>query len=225
MTSNALVVTRRRSTLERVSLLGGAAYVVLFVVGVIVTFNGQVDTGKPDNVIAKYWSDSGHRTKSNVGWILIALAILAFIWFVAALKRRVQDHDPDGMLAGLVGVGGTVYAVCALVSFSLQDAIKTMSDDTYHHQVYPGFVHAADDAGWVIHSSGAVGIATLIIATSIAARRAGRIPGWLSIVSIVVGVISLGLIVFFPAFLMLLWVLVTSIAMFVRSGRAPAPPA
>jgi hypothetical protein len=224
MTSN-IALTRQRSTLERVALLGGALFVVLMVVGSIFSFSGQPDSTKADDVLARYWSDGGHRNKSHVGWILVAVGILAFLWFVAALKRRVQDHDPDGFLAGLVGIGGTVYAVCTLVAFSLEEGIKTMSDDTYKHQVYPGFVHAADDAGWVIHAAGGVGIGALIIATSIAAMRAGRIPGWLGVVSIIAGVISLALIIFFPIFLMLLWVLVTSIAMFIRAGRTAAPAA
>jgi hypothetical protein len=225
MTSAEVAPARSRSTLERVSLLGGAVFVVLLVVGSIVTFSGQVGGDNPPERVAAYWSDSGHRSKSHVGWILVCLGILAFLWFVAALRRRVQDHDPDGMLGGLVGIGGTVYAVCTLVGFSLEEAIKTMSDDTFHRQVFPELIHAADDAGWVIHAAGGVGIATLIIAASIAARQAGRIPSWLSIVSIVIGVISLALIVFFPIFLMLLWVLVTSIAMYVRSGRTTAAPA
>jgi hypothetical protein len=79
------------------------------------------------------------------------------------------------------------------------------------------------DVGWVIHAAGAVGIASLIIATSISAKRAGRIPGWLGIVSIVIGVLTLGPRRLFPIFLMLLWVLVTSIAMFVRAGRQTTP--
>jgi hypothetical protein len=211
--------------LERVSLLGGAVFVVLMVVGSIFSFSGQPDSSKSDDIIKAYWSDGGHRNKSHVGWILVSVGVLAFLWFVAALRRRVQDHDPDGFLGGLVVVGGTIYAACTLIAFSLEDAIKTMSDDTFNHQVYPGFVHAADDAGWVIHSAGGVGIATLIIAASIAAKQAGRIPGWLGIVSIVIGVLSLGLLIFFPIFLMLLWVLVASIAMFIRSGREESAPA
>src|SRR5436190_5379255 len=220
-----LAVVRPRSALERFSLLGGAVFVVLLVLGTIVMVGNQPDTGDSDATLAKYWSDSGHRHRSNIGWILVALGVLAFIWFVGALKRRVRDHDPDGFLADLVGIGGTIYAVGTLVAFSLEDAIKTMSDDTFNHQIYPGFIHAADDAGWVIHAAGGVGIATLIIATSIAAKRAGRIPGWLGVVSIVIGVISLALVIFFPIFLMLLWILVTSIAMFIRSGREQSAPA
>jgi hypothetical protein len=70
-----------------------------------------------------------------------------------------------------------------------------------------------------VHAGGAVGIASLIIATSVAAMRLGRLSRGLGITSIVAGVISLGAIAFFPVFITLAWILVTSIVVFVRSGR------
>ena len=42
--------------------------------------------------------------------------------------------------------------------------------------------------------------------------------GWLGIVA---GIVSLGLIIFFPWFVLGLWILVVSIGMFVRAGREP----
>jgi hypothetical protein len=38
----------------------------------------------------------------------------------------------------------------------------------------------------------------------------------------VVGILSLGLLIFFPWFLAAIWILVVSIGMFLRAGRAPA---
>lgn len=189
---------------------------MLLVVGSILSFGGQPDTSEDQQKVMDYWADGGHRDKLSVGWILAGLGVLAFLWFVAAVRRRILDQQPDSFLAGAATIGGILYATSTMAAFSLETAIKTMSDDTYKHTVYPELIHAADDAGYVIHAGGGVGIATFILAVSIAALRSGSIPRWVAIVSIVIGVISLAQIAFFPILLMLLWVLVTSIAMYVR---------
>ena len=208
---------RVRSGLERICLLGGAAFVVLFVVGSIFMFGGQPDTSKNQQKVLDYWADSGNRDKLSIGWVIAGLGVLAFVWFVAAVRRRILDQQPDSFLAGAATIGGILYATSTMTAISLEIAVKTMSDDTYKHTVYPALIHAADDAGYVIHAGGGVGIATFILAVSVAALRSGSVPKWAAVVSIVVGFISLAQIVFFPIFLMLLWVLVASIAMFLRS--------
>ena len=154
--------------------------------------------------------------------MLIGLSIFFLLWFIAALRRNVSVGDPDGLLTSIVGLGGGVYAAVALVAVGLEAGIKTMSDDTYHHQVYPELIHAADDAGWVIHASGGAGLGAMIIAASLAGLRAGAIPRWAGWLSVVVGIISLFLIVFFPWFVVAIWILIVSIGMFIRAGRASA---
>ena len=98
-----------------------------------------------------------------------------------------------------------------------------MSDDTYHHQVYPGLLHAADDTSWVLHASGGVGASAMILAASIAAMRAGAVPGWAGWLGVVAGILALGLLVFFPWFVAALWIAVVSVGMFIRGGRAAQP--
>jgi hypothetical protein len=199
-------------------------FVVLFIVGTSFFFSGNPDTDKSQDVVKAYWADSGHRDKLHIGWIFIGLSVFALLFFVAALRQRLRAADPDGFYATLATIGGALYATTTLVAFSLEDAIKTMSDDTFQKTVYPELIHAADDAGWVIHASGGVGISLLIIAASLAARRMGAVSSVLAWVSVVVGVLCLALVAFFPAFLMLLWLLIVSIGMFVRAGRAPESP-
>ncbi|MFL6239188.1 MAG: hypothetical protein ACJ735_06835 [Actinomycetes bacterium] len=222
MTTDPAVV-RPRSALERFSLLGGAVYVVLFIVGSILAFGGAPDTSKNPAKVIAYWKVGSHRDKVNYGWLVVGIGLLFFVWFVAALRQRIRDAD-TGFLSNVVLLGGAIYATTTISAFAIEAGIKSMSDDTFQHTVYPELIHAADDAGWVLHASGAVGIASLIVATSVASMRLGRIGRGLGITSIVVGVLSLGLIAFFPTFLMLLWLLVTSIVVFVRGGRAENVP-
>jgi uncharacterized protein (DUF486 family) len=114
-------------------------------------------------------------------------------------------------------LGGAIYATTTMAAFSIEAALKTMSDDTFQHTVYPELIHAADDVSWVVHAGGSVGIASLIIATSIAAMRLGHVGRGLGITSIVAGVITLGAIAFFPAFIIAAWILITSIVTFLRT--------
>jgi hypothetical protein len=202
--------------------LAGIGFVVLFVVGSIVTFNGQPDSSSAPAKIIAYYGDSGHRDRIGIGWLVILLAVFFFLWFLAGLRQSLQRIDPDGSLSWVATVGGAVYAATTLVGFSLNMAIKTMSDDTFRHQVFPSIIHAADDASYVIYSSGGVGMAALIIGASLVANRAGVLPLWATILSVIIGIVSLVLIFFLPNFLVLIWMLVASAAL-VRGSRGGAP--
>jgi hypothetical protein len=214
----AAAVSPRRGV-ARWAVLGGVVYVVLFVVGIIVLFSGAAGGDDPPAKVIQWYSDSGHRDRVNVGWLIAGLGIFFFLWFLAALRRAVSAIDADGTLTTVVNVGGGIYAALAWTSLGLNAGIRTMSDDTYHHQVFPELIHAADDAGYVINASGAAGIAAMIIAASLAFKARGVWPSWAGWLGIVVGVLSIGSIAFFPQFLYLAWVLIVSIAMFLRPAR------
>lgn len=200
------------------------AYVVLFVIGVLLIYNGTPDSSSAPGKVIAYYSGSGHRDRINIGWVLAGLGYFFFLWFLSALRQSIRRLEvEDGFLAGLATMGGVVYATLSLAALAVETGIRTMSDDTYHHQVYPGLIHAADDAAWVLHASGGVGIGAMIIAASLAALRARAVPTWAGWLGIVVGILGLGLVIFFPWFLVAIWILVVSIGMFVGASRAPAP--
>jgi len=216
---------RPRTGIARWAALSGAVYVLLFVVGTIVLFTGSKGGDAPPATIVKWYSDSGHRDQVHFGWILIGLSIFFLLWFVAALRRSVSVRDTEGILTAIVSLGGGIYAACALVAVALNDGIRTMSDDTYQHRVFPELIHAADDAGWVIHASGAAGLAAMIIAASAAFMARATWPRWAGWLGIVVGVLTLASVAFFPQFLFLAWILVVSILMFLRPARYEAATA
>jgi hypothetical protein len=203
----------------RWAFLGGVLYVVLFVVGTIVLFSGAAGGDDPPAKVIAWYSDAGHRDRINIGWLLIGLGLFFLMWFIAALRRAVAAVDGEGILTNIVGLGGGVYVALALASVGLNDGIRTMSDDTYQHRVFPELIHAADDAGWVIHASGAAGLAAMIIAASLAFKWAGVWPNWAGWLGTVIGILSLAAIIFFPQFLFLAWILVVSFVMFRRESR------
>jgi hypothetical protein len=213
----AAVAVGRPRSVARWTALGGALYVVLFVIGTILLFSGAPDSNSAPAKIVQWYSDSGHRDRVNIGWILIGLSVFFLLWFIAALRRAVSAVDAEGILTAVVGIGGGVYAALAFASVALNNGIRTMSDDTYQHRVFPELIHAADDVTWVMHATGAVGLGAMIIAASLAFMWAAMWPTWAGWLGVVVGILSLASIAFFPQLLFLLWILVVSVVLFLRS--------
>jgi hypothetical protein len=207
------------------SSLGGLVFVVLVVVGSALLFDGPSD-GSPAKMTAWYGSSS-NRMHVNFGWILTGLGLFALIWFVAALRERVRESEQASpeqgtFLSTIVLVGGTVYVAVAMAGIAIADGIKSMSDDTYHHQVYSGIIHAAGDASYILVATAGAAMAALIFATSIAARRYAILPRWVSWFGFVAGVAAIFSVIFFTMLLWLLWIAVASVSLFLASRPAGA---
>ena len=203
--------------------LSGLVFVVLAVVGSALLFDGPSDSS-PAKMTA-YYQSSSHRLHINIGWILTGLGLFALIWFVAALRERVRASEQatpeEGtFLSTIVLVGGTVYIAVAMAGIAVADGIRTMSDDTYHHRVYSGVIHAASDASYLLVVTGGAAMAALIFATSVAVRRYAILPRWISWFGFAAGVAAIFSVIFFTMIFWLLWVAVASIALFL-SSRAP----
>jgi hypothetical protein len=202
------------------SSLSGLVFVVLAVVGSALLFDGPSNSS-PAKMAAWYGSDS-HRWHINLGWILTGLGLFALIWFVAALRERVRASEqaaPDDgtFLSTIVLVGGTVYVAVAMAGIAVADGIRTMSDDTYHHQVYSGVIHAASDATYILVVTAGAGMAALIFATAVAVRRYGILPRWVGWFGFVAGVAAIFSVIFFTMLVWLLWVAVASVLLFLQS--------
>jgi hypothetical protein len=200
---------------------------VLVVVGSALLFDGPSDSSPAK--MASWYQSSSNRAHVNIGWILTGLGLFALIWFVAALRERVRESEQgDTFLSTVVLVGGTVYVAVAMAGIAVADGIKTMSDDTYKHQVYSGVIHAASDASYLLVVTGGAAMAALIFATSIAVRRYAILPRWVSWFGFVAGVAAIASIIFFTMLFWLLWVAVASVMLFLASrpeaaaGREPS---
>ncbi len=217
---STMASSRTSAVLARWASLGGILYVVLFIIGVILMFHGEPDTSSSPAKVIAYYSKSSHRDKISIGWVITGLSIFFFLWFLAALRRTVRRLEgEDGFLTALTTIGGTIYAALAFAAIAVEAGIRTMSDDTYHHTVYPGLIHAADDVGWVLHATGGAGASAMILAATIAGMRARAVPTWAGWLGILAGILALGLIIFFPWAALGIWVLVVSGGMFIRGMR------
>lgn len=205
------------------SSLGGIAFSVLAVIGAIFLYDGPSDSS-PAKMTAWY-SSSGNRAHINIGWVLTGLALLCLIWFVAGVRERVavaEQADAPGasFLSTLVLVGGTVFIAAGVCQIGIAGGIKTMSDDTYHHQVYSGLIHAAGDASYVILAGSGIAMASMIFALALATFAYGLLPRWVGWFGVVAGVAAIFSLFFFTMLVWLLWIAVASVLLFLRS-RSP----
>src|SRR6266480_5948195 len=212
-------------TLRLWSSLSGLVFVLLAVVGSLLLFDGPSDSSPTK--MASYYQSSSNRAHINIGWILTGLALFSLIWFVAAVRERVRAselaaNEEGTFLSTIVLAGGTIYIAVAMAGVALADGIKTMSDDTYHHRVYSGVIHAASDATYLMVVTGGAAMAALIIATSIAIRRYAILPGWISWFGYAAAVAAIASIIFFTMLFWMLWVAVASVALFLRSRTEEA---
>ena len=124
--------------------LGGLAFVVLFVIGSILIFDGP-NGDEPPAKYLDFYGDGGNRDKINIGWVLAGLGVFFFLWFVAALRETVRKAtvaSDESMLGFLVTIGGAAYGAVTLVALGEAAGVRTMSDDTFQHEVFPGIIHA-----------------------------------------------------------------------------------
>jgi hypothetical protein len=204
------------------SSLAGIAFSVLAVVGAVFLYDGPMGSS-PAKMTAWYSSD-GNRTRVDVGWVLTGLALLCLIWFVAGVRERIAmaehaDEPGSSFLSTLALIGGTAFVGAGVCQIGITAGIKTMSDDTYNHQVYSGVIHAAGDAGYIILAGSGVAMASLIFAVALASFAYGLLPRWLGWFGVVAGVAAIFSLFFFTMIVWLLWIAVASVLL---SRRSPA---
>jgi hypothetical protein len=207
--------------------LGGLLFVVLYVVGNILIFDGPNGDESPAKYTS-FYGDSGNRDKISIGWLLAGLGLFCFLWFVAALRETVRDVEHresgrDGMHGSLVTLGGAVYGAVAMAAIGLAVGVRTMSDDTYRHEVFPGVIHGvANDGTYLMHATGTAALATMIFAFSFVVLSSRVLPRWLGWFGIVAGVAALASIIFFTMLVWLVWIAVVSLLLFVHHRKTPA---
>jgi hypothetical protein len=203
------------------SSLGGVAFAVLAVVGAIFLYDGP--QGSSPAKMTAWYSSSGNRAHINIGWVLVGLGLLCLIWFIAGVRERVAvaeqaDAPNASFLSSLVTIGGAVFVAAGLCQIGIAAGIKTMSDDTYHHQVYGGLIHAAGDASYIILAGSGIAMASMIFALALAIFAFGLLPRWVGWFGVVAGVAAIFSLFFFTMLVWLLWIAVASVLLYVRSS-------
>ena len=98
----------------RWATVAAVTYVALFVAAHLVTAKGPCGTvcfaRTTDEQVVAFYEDSGNRWRVGIAYLLFAIALAAFLWFLARLHVAIAEIDGPGTLARLVILGGGVYA-------------------------------------------------------------------------------------------------------------------
>jgi len=208
-------------------LAGGIAaivFAVLFVVGFLLT----TDTPEGDEsnrAWVRHFADSDNRRTIVIGVILLALAAVAFLIFLGALRERLRAAVPGAEWLSTVAFASGVVFVAMIAVFSVGVGAIPAGIEFGDNPVVTNadVIRSLDSLGFgAMLLFGAASAGLLIITTSIVSGRAALLPRWLVVTGYVVGVIVLlGGLLFLPLALFVLWMLAIGIVM-LRGSRATA---
>jgi hypothetical protein len=204
--------------------LSGVAFVVLMVGGFLIAGNSPDPDGSSAK-IARYLADSSHYNKNMIAFFMLLAAMLFLLGFFAALRARlvaVEGGSGAGALAFGAGVASTVFLIIAISMFV---APLFAAHDAPRHVLEPGIYRLTQDLGYPIWVASVVVGSLAVWATAAVTLQTRTLPRWFGWFSVVVGVLCLFALFFFPIFLFWLWILIASIVMFLRPVVVPVAPA
>jgi hypothetical protein len=168
--------------------VAGMVYSVLAVAGLIL-LSRIPDLGMSDEEMTRWFNDSGHQREAILGLNLMSISAIAFLWFVAVIRRRLGDREDR--FFGTVFFGSSI----AFVGVWLVAAAAIAGPAIVLNLFEDASVSAASE-------SLAVGIgaalmlviaprlqAVFVITVSNVILRSGFLPRWLASVGFVTGIV------------------------------------
>ncbi|TDD69711.1 hypothetical protein E1262_12215 [Jiangella aurantiaca] len=185
----------------------------------------------PEKFLA-YYSDSANQAR---GWLALSrgtLAAFIFPWFLVRLKLALDTAGRSRGNPGLLAFGGgLVFTSILLVHLVVSNAIGLTVDFSESYRLDPNVAMLLGNMSYFLLSIGMVGIAVLLLATAVTARRIRLLPAWLTWPAIVIAPLSLATAELFllPLLLFLAWMLGASVVLTrqrkadTRGHRRPEP--
>ena len=204
----------------------GAVAVILMVIAFLVA-GSSPDPDDPETEIASYLASDSNQNQNFAAFFVFLAGVLFLLVFFSVLRSRLAAAEgPGGGLAplafgsgvasGVLWIGAVTFFVAPLAAADNRGALAAPAD----------LYAFASNAGYLLWVGAVVLGALVVWATSAVAFRTGLLPRWFAWVGVVVGVICLFAIFFFPAFVYWAWILVASILLLRRhwgASTATAP--
>lgn len=170
------------SRMARASGVAGLAFAILFTVALVL-----LRTGEPPSDPAEFdaWLN-GHRDSIALGTYLVPFAGIAFIWFVAAVRRRIGEAE--GLFFSSVFLLSAVLFVGTLFVSGAAAGVITLPSDRDTEQL-----RALAMTGWALGHAMFFGftvkMAGMFMLVSASIGRSGRaLPPWLLLLSVLLGI-------------------------------------
>lgn len=190
--------------------LTGVLFVILTVVGFLV--GGETpDADAPTREVVEYWTD--HDDVNMIGSVIEALAAVSLLFFAATLRKASSRWDDSSILPSVAYAGGIVAAAGIGVDAAIRFAAADVAGD-----VDPAVLQTFSALWANFFFPMVVGLATLILATSIAGWRTRALPIWLAVIGILI-FIAFFTPAGFVAFLVGgVWIIVLSVLLWRRAS-------
>jgi hypothetical protein len=214
-----------KQLLERWTPLTGVISVACSLIGVMVVLN-QPQTKDTNAKIVAYFADHSHRVQGAVGFFVFLAGIVFLLAFLGTLRERLlaAEGQPGRLTALAFGAGiaslplwGISMLLANVVSFTVgESSAFTLDPNTFR------LLSVASYITWVA----ALFMSSVVVwATSAVALRTRVLPRWYALAGIVVGVVQLFGLFFFPLIAWWLWIGLTSVLLMTRRkfARATVP--
>jgi hypothetical protein len=197
---------------RRATGISGIVFVVLAIA--IVILGGDADFSRDDAALEDFFVRDTRQAQAITAVALLPIAAAALLWFVAGIRSLLSfGDDGAGMLPSAAALGGGVFAATFVVGITTSNSVAAALAFTDAYQFDAGIARLTLILGIILTTASLAGAAVLVVATSLAGRRSGLLPTWLSRSGYVVAVLALFSVLLFawPIALVGLWLLTLSI--------------
>ena len=205
---------------DRLSRFAPLTGVVFFVLTLVAIFTGGETPEANASVVKVLSYYSTHRSEVETSALLIAFAFLFLVLFAASLRSYLRRTPAAEGLAALSLAGAVIMAVGALSVTSIEYGLA-------HHLRDLG-PSSAQTLSFLSNELFLVVIAggfLFALPAGLAILRGGQLPKWLGWVAVVLGIFFVIPPLIFPAlFGTLLWSLIVSVMIYLRSAPPSTAP-
>ncbi len=211
------------ATAGRLTPLSGIVFVALFVLAFALTGDSPQASDSDAEYLAWY-GDSGNRTQEIVVFFMIVVGALFFLWFLTSLRERLRAVESGSHGLSTLAFGSGLLSIALLLGAAcIGIGPAAVADETDKFQLDPDLARLTSTTSYLLLVSSTMIAAGLVVATSVLAIRNGVLPAWLGWIGLVVAVLTLLAVAWFPILVYLAWILVVSIALVLRPNQQPPP--
>jgi hypothetical protein len=208
----------------RWAALSGPAFVVFFLAGVVAS-SPPGDNASVASWVANY-TGGGNNLSHEASGVFLVLAALSLMSFLAVLWSRIGRARPGADRGMLPLLAAGVSAACIAVGGALMGSGSTVTGN-FAGAAAPGAATLArfcNDAGFVMVTlPGMLAAALAVAGLSLQAYRAKLFGRRMAAFGLVVAVILIPSLAFFPIIALLVWLVVTAVVLLRRDPvRQPA---
>jgi hypothetical protein len=211
--------------MQRWAPLTGPVFLMLMIIGFVIS-GSSPDPDASNAKIASYLGDDGNFGKNAAGFLILLAAVLVLITFYATLRDRVVHAEGGtGRLGALAYGAGIANAVLLVLAIMVFIAPVLAAHDNGNHPIDPGIYRVTQVLGYMVWVASSVLGALVAWAVSAVVLRTRMLPRWFGWLGVVVGVVALFSLFFFPIFLFWIWIAVAGVLLLRQPATAPAAPA